>query len=92
LELRPGFTKATVSAWRVTLETRGLGSVSIKVRITAVRKLAMEPADTPVFWLLNWSRESRALKAPSPKASALGTGCRSGKHTGFRFIFTIDFT
>src|SRR5665647_809276 len=44
-EPRPGFTKATVSAWRVTLESRGLGSVSINVRITAVRKLAVEAAD-----------------------------------------------
>jgi hypothetical protein len=32
-EPRAGFTKATVSAWRVTLESRGLGSVSINVRI-----------------------------------------------------------
>src|SRR6202047_5378352 len=45
LELRAGFTKATVSAWRVALEVRGLGSVSINVRITAVRKLAVEAAD-----------------------------------------------
>jgi site-specific recombinase XerD len=45
-EPRPaGFTKATVSAWRVTLEQRGLGSVSVNVRITAVRKLAVEAAD-----------------------------------------------
>src|SRR6266478_166212 len=44
-EARPGFTKATVNAWRVTLEARGLGSVSINVRITAVRKLAIEAAD-----------------------------------------------
>jgi site-specific recombinase XerD len=44
-EPRPGFTKATVSAWRVSLEARGLGSVSINVRITAVRKLAAEAAD-----------------------------------------------
>jgi site-specific recombinase XerD len=44
-ETRPGFTKATVSAWRVALESRGLGSVSINVRITAVRKLAAEAAD-----------------------------------------------
>src|ERR1019366_5805701 len=43
-EPRPGFTKATVSAWRVALEARGLGSVSINVRITAVRKLAEEAA------------------------------------------------
>jgi hypothetical protein len=44
-EPRPGFTKATVSAWRLALETRGLGAVSINVRITAVRKLAVEAAD-----------------------------------------------
>src|SRR5262249_37481635 len=45
LEVRPGFTKATVAAWRVALEARGLGAVSINVRITAVRKLAVEAAD-----------------------------------------------
>ena len=45
LEPRPGFSKSTVSAWRVALEARGLGSVSINVRITAVRKLAVEAAD-----------------------------------------------
>src|ERR1035438_7054643 len=44
-EPRPGFTKATVSAWRVALEARSLGSISINVRITAVRKLAVEAAD-----------------------------------------------
>jgi len=44
-EPRAGFTKALVSAWRVSLEARGLGSVSINVRITAVRKLAVEAAD-----------------------------------------------
>jgi site-specific recombinase XerD len=40
-----GFTKATVTAWRVALEARGLGPISINVRITAVRKLAVEAAD-----------------------------------------------
>src|SRR5438445_3251559 len=44
-EPRPGFNKATVCAWRVALEARGLGSISINVRITAVRKLAVEAAD-----------------------------------------------
>jgi integrase len=44
-EPRPGFTKATVAAWRVALEARRLGAVSINVRITAVRKLAVEAAD-----------------------------------------------
>src|SRR5260370_37373198 len=43
-EPRPGFTKATVAAWRVALEARGRGAVSINVRITAVRKLAVESA------------------------------------------------
>jgi site-specific recombinase XerC len=37
-EPRPGFTKATVSAWRVTLEERGLGSSSIIIRMSAIRK------------------------------------------------------
>src|SRR5450631_795050 len=44
-EPRAGFTKATVSAWRVTLEERGLGSSSIIVRISAIRKLAVEATD-----------------------------------------------
>jgi site-specific recombinase XerC len=44
-EPRPGFTKATVSAGRVTLEERGLGSSSIIVRMSAIRKLAVEATD-----------------------------------------------
>jgi hypothetical protein len=40
-----GFTKATVTPWRVALEARKLGPISINVRITAVRKLAVEAAD-----------------------------------------------
>src|SRR6202790_3175509 len=42
---RPGFTKATVSPWRVSLEARGLGSSSIIIRMSAIRKLAAEAAD-----------------------------------------------
>src|ERR1022692_1747521 len=44
-EPRPGFTQATVCAWRVALEARGLGAISTNVRITAARKLAVEAAD-----------------------------------------------
>ena len=44
-EPRPGFTKATVSAWRVTLEERGLGSSSIIIRMSAIRKLAVAATD-----------------------------------------------
>src|SRR5580698_2316091 len=42
---RAGFTKATVSAWRVSLEERKLGSSSIIIRMSAIRKLAAEAAD-----------------------------------------------
>src|SRR5271154_5292879 len=42
---RPGFTKATVSAWRVSLEERRLGASSIIIRMSAIRKLAAEAAD-----------------------------------------------
>src|SRR5713101_4497676 len=44
-EPRPGFTKATVSAWRASLEARALGSSSIIIRMSAIRKLATEAAD-----------------------------------------------
>jgi integrase len=45
LEPRPGFSKATVNAWRVTLDERALGSSSIIVRMSAIRKLAVEATD-----------------------------------------------
>jgi integrase len=44
LEPRAGFVRATVNAWRVSLELRKLGSSSINVRLSAVRKLALEAA------------------------------------------------
>jgi len=37
LSPRPSFSKATVSAWRVSLEARGLGSSSIIIRMSAIR-------------------------------------------------------
>jgi site-specific recombinase XerD len=39
------FTKATVQAWRGSLETAGMAASSINVRLSAVKKLAMEAAD-----------------------------------------------
>jgi len=42
---RPGFTKATVSAWRVSPEARGLGSSLIIIRMSAIRKSAVEATD-----------------------------------------------
>jgi integrase len=74
---RPGFTKATVSAWRVSLEDRRLGSSSIIVRMSAIRKLAAEAADN-------------GLLAPELAAgiarvkSAKMTGVRSGNWLSLR--------
>src|SRR2546426_12627058 len=42
---RPGFTKATVQAYRSELEARGLSPSTNNVRMAAVRKLATEAAD-----------------------------------------------
>src|ERR1700704_5601351 len=42
---RPGFTKATVSAWRGSLEDGRVGSSSVSIRRSAIRKLAAEAAD-----------------------------------------------
>jgi hypothetical protein len=44
-EPRAGFTKATVSARRVFLEARGLGSLSSIVRMSTLRKRAVEATD-----------------------------------------------
>jgi hypothetical protein len=55
---RPSFTKATVSAWRVSLEERGLGSSSIIIRMSAIRKLVCErrPRTGCSHW--SWPRGS----------------------------------
>src|SRR5713101_50072 len=42
---RPGFSKATVSAWRASLEARRPGLSSIIIRMSAIRKLAGEAVD-----------------------------------------------
>src|SRR5882762_8785145 len=66
---RPGFTKATVSAWRVSLEVRGLGSSSIIIRMSAIRKLAAEAADNGLL---------------APELAAGISRVKSAKSTGIR--------
>jgi site-specific recombinase XerD len=44
-EGRPPFVKATVQAFRARLESDGLAPATINVRISAIRKLAMEATD-----------------------------------------------
>jgi hypothetical protein len=70
-EPRPGFTKATVSAWRVTLEERGLGSSSIIVRMSAIRKLAVEArAVLREGTSYGWSRRRTGRYGPAPCRSS----------------------
>src|SRR6266436_6543402 len=66
---RPGFTKATVSAWRVSLEARSLGSSSIIIRMSAIRKLAAEAADNGLL---------------APELAAGISRVKSAKSTGIR--------
>src|SRR5713226_7273145 len=66
---RPGFSKATVSAWRVSLEARSLGSSSIIIRMSAIRKLAAEAADNGLL---------------APELAAGISRVRSAKSTGIR--------
>lgn len=44
-EGRPPFSKATVQAFRSKLESDGLAAATINVRLSAIRKLAVEAAD-----------------------------------------------
>src|SRR5260370_6559590 len=70
-EPRPGFTKATVSAWRVSLEARGLGSSSIIIRMSAIRKLAVEAADNG---LLSPELASGICRVKSVKSTGIRVG------------------
>ena len=70
-EPRPGFTKATVSAWRVSPEERKLGSSSIIVRMSAIRKLAVEATDNGLL-APEWAAGIQRVK------SAKSMGVRMG--------------
>jgi hypothetical protein len=80
-EPRPGFTKATVSVWRVALEARGLGAVSINVRITAVRKLAVQAADNGLLApeLANGITRVSGIITDSPERRAASLAAGSGR-------------
>jgi site-specific recombinase XerD len=59
----PGFSKATVQAYRAALEAAGLAASSINVRLSALKKLAAEAADNG--WLAPEVAAERASRAPS---------------------------
>src|ERR1019366_3707902 len=79
LEPRPGFAKATVNAWRVSLDERGLGSSSIIVRMSAIRQPAVQATDNgllaPELPPASPARRARSRRWPA-RASACG-GARS---------------
>ena len=80
---RSGFTKATVSAWRVSLEDRCLGSSSIIIRMSAIRKLAAEAADNGLLAPELAAGIARVKSAKIRRAFASATGCHSGRRRRF---------
>jgi site-specific recombinase XerD len=82
-EPRPGgFCKATVSAWRASLEVRGLGSSSIIIRMSAIRKLAAEAADNGLLALEMAAGIARVKSVKS-------TGIRVGNWLSLRQAQTL---
>jgi site-specific recombinase XerD len=68
---RPGFTKAAVSAWRASLEARKLGSSSIIIRMSAIRKLAVEATDNG---MLDPNMAAGILRVKSAKTQGVRMG------------------
>jgi site-specific recombinase XerD len=64
-----GFTKGTVQRYRLALEQQGLAPSSINVRLSAIKKLAVEAADNLVF---------------SPEAAAAIGRVKGAKRHGIR--------
>jgi len=73
-EPRPGFTKATVAGWRVSLEAQKLGPVSINVRLTAVRKLTIGGCRQRTSGTGAGCVDLAHQRSPCPGSSALATG------------------
>jgi hypothetical protein len=63
-EPQPGFTKAIASAWRVGLEARSLGSVSINVRITTVGCSARKDSRKSPAWCSRCGARSASNRTP----------------------------
>ncbi|MCX6634397.1 MAG: tyrosine-type recombinase/integrase [Acidobacteria bacterium] len=66
-----GFTKATVQRWRADLEAQGLSAATVNLRLSAVRKLALEAADNG---LLDRDTAAAIARAQGPKMCGTHTG------------------
>lgn len=71
-EGRGGLNKATVQEYRAQLETRGLATSSINLRLSVVRKLAGEAVDNG---LLAPELAAGILRVRGSKGSGIRTGC-----------------
>ena len=97
---RPGFSKATVSAWRASLEASGLGPSSIIIRMSAIRKLAGEAVDNgPLAPKLAASiRRVRSVKSEEPQrpvktcapVKQKPLGCPGAKLNGLRVNLVVQ--
>jgi site-specific recombinase XerD len=73
-ELQPdaaGFTKATVQRWRADLEASGLAPATVNLRLSAIRKLALEAADNN---LLDRDTAAAIGRVKGPKMCGTHTG------------------
>lgn len=71
LDPRPPFSKAAVNAWRASLDARKLGSSSIIVRMSAIRKLAAEATDNG---LLPPEMAAGVMRVKSAKTKGVRSG------------------
>src|SRR5216683_843451 len=86
---RPGFSKATVSAWRASLEARKLGSSSIIIRMSAIRKLAGEAVDNG---LLAPDMAAGVRRVKSVKSVGIRTGNWLSLRQAQALLAAPDFT
>ena len=89
VEAIDGFTKATVNAYRASLEARLLSSSTINQRLSAIRKLAMEAADNGFMPPEQASAISRVKGA---KQAGIRTGHWLTREQAERLISTPDPT
>ena len=75
---RPGFTKATVSAWRVSLEAGARVVVDHRPDV-GDSQAGGGGCRQRAAGARTGRRDQRVSRAPKRKASAPGTGCRSGR-------------
>ena len=83
------FNKATVNAYRASLESRRLSSSTINQRLSAIRKLAIEAADNG---FMPPEQAAAISRVKGPKQSGVRTGHWLTREQAERLISTPDST